>query len=155
MTSFYYNYHNPWVCCFLVQIKAFVLSSSVGLTNLNNKAKPKWILVVVVKYRHRAIAILTNTIRALACKQALRGAQVLGREKEGGFATMSLEFEYLHWKSQCEMLISGDDVTLGTCFSIFVFIRACFCFTLIGRNLTAQSTGSHGGIGGGIQIPTT
>ena len=25
MTSFYYNYPNPWVCCFLVQIKAFVL----------------------------------------------------------------------------------------------------------------------------------
>ena len=98
---------------------------------------------------------LTNTIRALACKQALRDAQVLGREKEGGLATTSLEFEYLHRKSQCEMLIGGDDVTLGTCFSIFVFIRACFCFTLIGRNLTAQSTGSHGGIGGGIQIPTT
>ena len=30
----------PWVCCFLVQIKAIVLHSSAGLTNLNNKAKP-------------------------------------------------------------------------------------------------------------------
>ena len=25
MTSFYYNYQNPSVCCFLVQIKAIVL----------------------------------------------------------------------------------------------------------------------------------
>ena len=58
MTSFYYNYQNPWVCCFFVQIKAIVLQYSAGLTNLNNKAKPKWILVVLVKYRHRAIVLL-------------------------------------------------------------------------------------------------
>ena len=56
------------------------------------------------------------------------------------------------------MLISGDDVsndviTLGTCFSIIVYIRARIRFALIGGNLTAQSTGSHRGIGGGIQIP--
>ena len=57
MTSFDYNYQNPSVCCFLVQITAIVLLSSAGLTNLNNKAKPKWILVVVVKYRHRAIVL--------------------------------------------------------------------------------------------------
>ena len=30
-----------------------------------------------------------------------------------------------------------------------------FTFALIGGNLTARSTGSHGGIGGGIQIPET
>ena len=56
------------------------------------------------------------------------------------------------------MLIGGDDIsndiiTLGMCFSMFVYIHARFCFMLIGRNLTAQSTGSHRGIGGGIQIP--
>ena len=56
------------------------------------------------------------------------------------------------------MLIAGDDIsndviTLGTCFSMFVYIRTRFRFTLIGGNLTAQSTGSHRGIGGGIQIP--
>ena len=39
-----------------------------------------------------------------------------------------------------------------TCFSICVYIRTCFRFALIGGNLTAQSTGSHRGIGGGIQI---
>ena len=62
MTSFDYNYQNPSVCCFLVQITAIVLLSSAGLTNLNNKAKPKWILVVVVKYRHRAIVLFFCTV---------------------------------------------------------------------------------------------
>ena len=38
---------------------------------------------------------------------------------------------------------------------MFVYIRTCFRFALIGGNLTAQSTGSHRGIGGGIQIPET
>ena len=58
------------------------------------------------------------------------------------------------------MLIGRDDIsndvsTLGSCFSMFVNILARFHFTLIGGNLTAQLTGSHRGIGGGIQIPET
>ena len=61
---------------------------------------------------------------ALACEQALRGALVAGREKEWELATTSLEFEYQHWKSRCEMLIGGDDIsndviTLGVCFHAF------------------------------------
>ena len=54
------------------------------------------------------------------------------------------------------MLIGGDDIsndviTLGTCLSTFVYIRTSFFhFALIGGNMTAQSTGSHRGIGGGI-----
>ena len=51
--------------------------------------------------------------------------------------------------------ISNDFITLGMCFSMFVYICAHFCLALIGRNLTAQSTGIHRGIGGGIQIPET
>ena len=83
-----------------------------------------------------------------------------GGGKEGKLATTSLKFEYLLRKGRCEMLIGGDDnsndvITVGTCFSMFVYIRARFCFVLIGGNLTAQSTGSHRGIGGGIQIPET
>ena len=55
------------------------------------------------------------------------------------------------------MLIGGDDisndvVTLGKYFSMFVYISPPFRFAMIGGNLTAQSTGSHRGIGGGIQI---
>ena len=58
------------------------------------------------------------------------------------------------------MLIGGDDIcndviTLRTCFSMFVYFRARFRFALIGGNLTAQSTGSHRKIGGGIQMLET
>ena len=72
----------------------------------------------------------------LACEQALQGAPVAGLcGWAGKLATTctSLEFEYLqiylHRKSRCEMLIGGNDisydvVTLGTCFSMFVYIRA-------------------------------
>ena len=60
------------------------------------------------------------------------------------------------------MLIGGDDIsndviTLGACFHAFFnvcLILSRFRFALIGGNLTAQSTGSHRGIGGGIQIPS-
>ena len=36
--------------------------------------------------------------QSVACEQALRGVLVAGQEKEGGLATMSLEFKYLHQK---------------------------------------------------------
>ena len=49
--------------------------------------------------------------------------------------------------------ISDDNITLGTCFSKFVYIHAHCHFALIGGNLTTQSTGSHRGIGGGVQMP--
>ena len=45
-----------------------------------------------------------------ACSQ---GALAAGREKEGELATTSLEFECLHRKSWCEMLIGGDDNSNG------------------------------------------
>ena len=46
------------------------------------------------------------------------------------------------------MLIGGDGIsnnviTLGTDFSIYFYIRACFHFALIGGNLTAQTTWSN------------
>ena len=59
------------------------------------------------------------------------------------------------------MLIGGDDlsnydvITVGICISMFVYIRARFRCELIGGNLTAQSTASLRGIGGGIYIPET
>ena len=49
--------------------------------------------------------------------------------------------------------ISNDVNTLDTCFSMFFYIRTLFHFALIAGKLTAQSTGSHRGIGCGIQIP--
>ena len=58
------------------------------------------------------------------------------------------------------MLIGGDDISNdviphGMCFSMFVYIHPLFRFMLIDGNLTAQLTGSHQGIVGGIQIPET
>ena len=67
---------------------------------------------------------LAGVQTALACEQALRGALAAGRKKERELATTSLESEYLHQKSRCEMLIGGDDIsddviTLGVCFHVF------------------------------------
>ena len=58
------------------------------------------------------------------------------------------------------MLIGGDGnsndvITLGTCFSMLDYLCARFHFALIDGNLTAQSPGSHRGIGDGIPIPET
>ena len=87
-----------------------------------------------------------------------------GAGKEGELATTSLEFEYLHRKSRCEMLLGGDDISNDvitlmtrsfTCFSMFVFICARFRFALIGGNLIAQLMKSHRKIWGGIQILET
>ena len=77
---------------------------------------------------------------------------------KGGRACNSVP-EYLNFciqKCRREMLIGRDDIsndviTLDTCFLMLVFIGARFRFALIGGNLTAQSTGSHRGIG----IPET
>ena len=74
-----------------------------------------------------------------------------GWKKEGELATTSLEFEYLHRKSPCKMLICGDDISndvimFVTCFSMFAYILVHFRFALIGGNLTAQSMGSYRGI---------
>ena len=68
------------------------------------------------------------SLACLPCEQALRGALFARQEKEGELATRSLEFEYLHWKSWCKMLIGGDDISnevvFNSCFSMFVYIRA-------------------------------
>ena len=55
---FWFEYdQNPSGFCFLVQLRAFVIQTSLGLPwlqNLNVKGKTKRTLVVVVKWRHRA-----------------------------------------------------------------------------------------------------
>ena len=112
--------------------------------------------------RRRCLKPCANE-RNISLRVSFPGALAAGRKKERELATTSLKFENLHRKSRGEMLIGGDDIsfdviTLGSCFSMFVYIRARFLFSLIGGNLTAQSTGGNrgiGGIGGGIQIPET
>ena len=53
------------------------------------------------------------------------------------------------------MTFSNDVITLGTCSSMFVYMRALFRFVMNGGNLTAQSTGSHRGIRGGSKTLET
>ena len=74
----------------------------------------------------KIVATFVNSLRATSPG---RSGSSPGREKEGDLATTSLEFEYMHRKSRCEMLIGGDDIsndviTLGTGFSMFVYFRA-------------------------------
>ena len=63
------------------------------------------------------------------------GALTAGREKEEELATTSLEFEYQciekvdekFWLAEMTLvMMSNDFITLGTCFSMFVYIRATF-----------------------------
>ena len=79
------------------------------------------------------IVCIVNSWRWIACEQALWCALAAGQEKEGELATMSPEFEYLHQKSWCEMLIGRDDINklvmtslclahVFQCLSTFVFL---------------------------------
>ena len=52
-----------------------------------------------------------------------------GKERRACNYVSRIHNEYLHQKSRCRLLIGGDDIsndviTLGTCFSMFVYIRA-------------------------------
>ena len=76
---------------------------------------------------------LSKLNAGVAWEQALRGALAAEREKEQELTTTSLEFEYLHWKSRCKMLIGVDDIsndviTPRHVFSMFVYNRAPFRF---------------------------
>ena len=77
----------------------------------------------------------------LVSKRTLQGALAAGREREGEPATTSLEFEDLHRKSRCKMLIGGDDIsndviTLGTCFQCLSDIRRLRALYPIGAYTT-------------------
>ena len=74
-----------------------------------------------------------HVIKIVACEQALWGTLTAGREKEGELRTTSLEFEYLHQKSLCEMLIVGDDISnnVVTVNWLVFFNESLFTFALI------------------------
>ena len=95
--------------------------------------------------------ISTNFVEPASGLSGLRGALVASGERKEKKRELSTTSPL----SRCEMLIGADDIsndvnTLGTCFSMFAYILARFRFALI-----SESTGSHRGIGGGIQIPET
>ena len=62
----------------------------------------------------------------VACEQALWGTLAVGKEKVGEIATTSLEFEYLHQRGRCEMLIGIDDTTIGVSTLGTFFFNVCF-----------------------------
>ena len=59
-------------------------------------------------YLNRNVLLKTSNI---ACDQALRGPLAAGQEKVEKLPPTSLEFEYLHRKRRCEILIDGDDIS--------------------------------------------
>ena len=58
----------------------------------------------------------------------------LGKKGEQ-LATTSLEFEYLHWKSRCKMLIGGDDIS-NDVITLALFFQCLFTFTLVSTPLS-------------------
>ena len=128
----------------------------IHLSNFSHSTPVTWL------QRAKVFQKVGNTIHwiNLSLRASSSGCSGGGVGKGGRACNTSLEFEYLHWKSRCKMLIGGDDISNdviphGTCFSMFVYIHPHFRFMLIDGNLTAQLTGSHRGIVGGIQIPET
>ena len=57
--------------------------------------------------------VTLNVCKSIAYKQALWGALAVGREKEGELATMSLKFEYLHWKVDVKCWLAEIMVRTG------------------------------------------
>ena len=77
-------------------------------------------------------------------------------EKEGEFATRSLEFEYLQRKSRCKVLIGGDDIS-NDVYTLDVFFNVCLhlCSFPLCTDGRKSDSSINGGIRGGIQIPET
>ena len=139
-----------------IQLLKFWWLPLIHLSNFSHSTPFTWL------QRAKVFQKVGNTIHWITLSLWARysGCSGGGLGKGGRACNTSLEFEYLHWKSRCKMLIGGDDISNdviphGTCFSMFVYIHPHFRFMLIDGNLTAQLTGSHQGIVGGIQIPET
>ena len=64
MTTFDYNYQNSFRFCFVIEICQSRWGLKNNSPNLQKKTTNWRILVVVVKWRHRAIVLLMNTIIA-------------------------------------------------------------------------------------------
>ena len=58
MTPYDYKYQNPSSFACLMLIRAIVIFTPLGIQNLNMKRKTNWIVVVVVKWRHRENCLL-------------------------------------------------------------------------------------------------
>ena len=105
---------------------AAVKESDKNSHNLQKKKKKVSTLLLWLECTHSPVVPWDRTKRAPSLWASSPGRSVAGREEEGELATTSLEFEYLHRKSRCGDDISNGVITLGTCFSMFVYIRPPF-----------------------------
>ena len=129
-----------------------------GLVTCQNSSttRPQFWVMIGHQYGISALMFLRchfATKPVVAQYNIYTGCLTSRREKEGELETVFLEFEYPHRVSaKCWLA----EMTLVMIFHVFftVRIRACFRFELIGRNLTAQPTGSNRGIGGTIHDQT-
>ena len=85
---------------------------------------------------HKPLLVLFCVVVSLRASSPGHSGSRAGKGRRACNYCASLEFEYLHRKSRYEKLISGDDVsndviTLGTCFSMLVYIRDRFHFAEI------------------------
>ena len=108
---------------------------------------------MVLSYVSCVCTYVWAAVKGSAREQAIRGALAGGREREGELATTSLEFImniYIK-KVDADCLLAEMTLVMTSLLLARVF-QCLFTFALIGRNLTAQSTRSQRGNGGGIQI---
>ena len=85
---------------------------------------------MVLSYVSCVCTYVWAAVKGLAREQAIRGALACGAGKGRRACNYVSRIynEYLHQKRRCRLLIGGDDIsndviTLGTCFSMFVYIR--------------------------------
>ena len=108
---------------------------------------------MVLSYVSCVCTYVWAAVKGLAREQAIRGALAAGRERKGELATTSLEFImniYIK-KVDADCLLAEMTLVMTSLLLARVF-QCLFTFALIGGNLTAQSTRSQRGNGGGIQI---
>ena len=87
-----------------------------------------WVKHILLQYKSTEITKKTVNLLLSSVSKLPWGALTAGREKEGELATASLEFEYLDWKSRCEMPIGGDDISNDVTTLVF---QCLFTFALL------------------------
>ena len=93
MTIFDYKYQNLFRFCFVIQICQSRWGLKNNSLNLHKETTNSRILVVVVKWRHRAIVLLQNTKVIIDINMPTRSALVL--ETKGGFCFFTV-YSILH-----------------------------------------------------------
>ena len=145
------------------------------MTNLNNKAKPKWILVVVVKCRHRAIVLLQSDKHFFCdvCLLCLMTKKLSWMLHSGSWMLQCvisdvknvnslclLSFPQKHWHERLGLyvlLIIVTEVMLYYIKYLILLTYFCVCvfrhlWTVILQNLQNHRTRTTGNVLGGKHV---